>query len=158
MKDAQTLWMLDMQNTTAYLSIQQMLSGMAYAIWARNAYVGIWLPEEQGFLISRYKLSDQPYLFVEHHWDTGSTFFLGTAKPLRPIKICPLILPPNPAHPDAEQELRLCAWLDALETTHPPLPGWDSVNQRRQAGQKWHHRQEMQRQEKDKLLKAQKSS
>lgn len=134
MPDAQLLWMLDMRKSNAYLPIQQMVSGMAYAIWARNAFVGIWLPEEQGFLISRYKLSDQPYLFVERHWDTGNTFLLGTAKPLRPIEICPLILPANPRHPDAEQEARLCAWLDALEIANPPLPGWDSVNQRRQVG------------------------
>lgn len=43
-------------------SLQQ---GMAYAIWARNAYVGIWMPEEKGFLISRYKLSANPFLFIE---------------------------------------------------------------------------------------------
>lgn len=123
-------WYLGMRDSTDYLGIEQMQTGMAYSIWARNAYTGIWLPDRQGFLITRYKIHPKPYLFVEFHWDTGEPY--GTAKPLRPLEICPLPLPPISAYHDDEQNSPLCAWLDALEHSHPPLPGWDSLAERRQ--------------------------
>lgn len=127
-----------MQASADYLGIELMQARMAYAIWARNAYVGIWLPEAQGFLISRYKMHPTPFLFVEHHWDTGEPY--GTAKPLRSLEICPL--PPEAAYRDEGQNTVLCAWLDALEERHPPLPGWDSVGERRQGAVRWVQRQE----------------
>lgn len=138
-------WILHMQTSADYLGIEKMEAGMAYSIWARNAFVGIWLPAEQGFLISRYKLSPTPYLFVEYHWDTGEP--LGTVKPLRPLEICPLDLPPETAYHDDRENAALCGWLDDLETRCPPLPlpGWDPVKDRREAGMKWLRRQEMQR-------------
>lgn len=124
-------WFLHMQASTDYLGIEHLQAGMAYAIWARNAYVGIWLPEKQGFLISRYKASEMPYLFVEYHWDTGGPS--GTAKPLRPLESCPFPLLPQWACCDTGLDAQLCAWLDALEARHPPLSGWDSVGERRQS-------------------------
>ncbi len=133
-------WYLHMRNSTDYLGIEQMQAGMAYSIWARQAYVGIWIPEKQGFLLSRYKLRTTPYLFVEYHWDTGEPH--GTAKPLRALEICPLaLLPPGSSFPDKEQNDLLCAWLDALEERHPPLPGWDSVGERRRSVVQWLTRQ-----------------
>ncbi len=123
-------WYRRMQDSTDYLPIEQMQAGMAYSIWARNAYAGIWLPEEQGFLISRYKIHPTPYLFTEFHWDTGEPF--GTVKPLRPLEICPLPLPPRSVFHEEEHRVPLCAWLDALEARHPPLPGWDALGERRQ--------------------------
>jgi hypothetical protein len=127
-------WFLRMQDSADYLDISRMEAGMAYAIWARNAFVGIWLPEKQGFLISRYKMHTKPFLFVEYHWDTGEP--LGTAKALRPIEFCPLPLPPDASYHDEMQNAPLCAWLDALETRHPPCTGWDSVGERRRAAVK----------------------
>lgn len=124
------VWYLSMRGSTDYLGIEQMQAGMAYSIWARQAFTGIWLPERQGFLITRYKIHPKPYLFVEFHWDTGEPY--GTAKPLRPLEICPLPPPPMSAYHDEEQNAPLCAWLDALEQRHPPLPGWDSLSVRRQ--------------------------
>lgn len=56
-----------MQTSADYLGIEQMQPCMAYAIWARNAYVGVWLPDVQGLLIARYKLHPEPFLFVEYH-------------------------------------------------------------------------------------------
>ena len=139
-EDLRLNWFLHMRTNADYLSIALMQAGMAYAIWARNAYVGIWLPEAQGFLISRYKMDPTPFLFVEYHWDTGEP--CGTAKPLRALEICPLPLPPEAAYYDEGQNAVVCAWLDALEKCHPPLPGWDSVGQRRQGAARWAQRQE----------------
>ncbi len=129
-------WYQHMLRSTDYLGIEQMQAGMAYSIWARQAFTGIWLPERQGFLITRYKIHPLPYLFVEFHWDTGEPF--GTAKPLRPLEICPLPLPPWSAYSDEEQNAPLFAWLDALEQRHPPLPGWDCLGERREFTAKLH--------------------
>lgn len=120
-----------MQDSTDYMHIDSMLPGMAYTIWARNAHVGIWLPNEKGFLISRYKAQPTPFLSVEYHWDVGEP--LGTAKPLHPIESCPLPLPPDRAYDYDGRSSVLCTWLDALEECHPPVPGWDSVGDRRHA-------------------------
>ena len=116
-----------MQSSTDYLPISAMQNGIAYAICARNAYVGVWLPARKGFLISRYKFSATPYLFVEYHWDTGEPY--GTAKPLRAIESCPLPIV-DMDRPTREDGDALCAWLDALENAHPPIPGWESVAER----------------------------
>ena len=124
-------WHWRMKDSADYLRIEQMQAGMAYSIWARNAYTGIWLAEARGFLVSRYKIHPAPYLFVEFHWDTGEPF--GTVKPLRPLEICPLPLPPKSAYHDGAQNAPLCAWLDALEMRHPPLPGWDALGERRRS-------------------------
>lgn len=141
--DTRRNWLLHMQTSADYLGIEHMQEKTAYAIWARNAYVGIWLPEPQGFLISRYKMHPTPFLFVEYHWDTGEPF--GTAKPLHPLEICPLPPLPESAYLDEGQNALLCAWLDALEERHPPLSGWDSVRERRQSFARWMQRQEEQR-------------
>jgi hypothetical protein len=65
-----------------YIPMDQMKSGHLYKIGARNASFGIWLEEEKGFIISRFKFSDN-YLFVEYHWDTGAPH--GTAKPWKDL-------------------------------------------------------------------------
>lgn len=137
------VWYRQMQASTDYLGIKQMQPGMAYAIWARNAYVGVWLPDVQGFLIARYKLHPAPFLFMEYHWDIGEPF--GTAKPLRPLEVCPLPVPPEASYRDEMQNAALCGWLDDLETRHPPVPGWDSIGERRQTVAAWERRQVRQR-------------
>ncbi len=124
-------WVMSMYDNTDYLHLDSMLSGMAYAIWARNAYVGIWLPDEKGFLISRYKVHPTPFLSIELHWDVGEP--LGTAKPLHPLETCPLPLPLRSDYREENLNSALCNWLDTLEEHHPPLPGWNSVSSRRQS-------------------------
>jgi len=136
-------WYRDMQTSIDYLGIEHLQAGMAYVIWARNAYVGVWLPEKQGFLISRYKLHPTPLLFVEYHWDTGEP--LGTVKPLRSLEMCPFSVPPEAAYRDEKQNAALCSWLDDLETRYPPVPGWDSVNERRQTVASWERKRAKQR-------------
>lgn len=132
-------WCRKMEASTDYLCMENLQAGMAYAIWARNAYVGVWMPQHQGFLISRYKLSLKPFLFIEYHWDIGEP--PGTAKPLRPLACCPLVLPSQIADRDAEHNQELCAWLDALETRYPACPGLNTVEERRQAAASWQRRQ-----------------
>lgn len=142
-------WWGSMQTSTNYLRMEDLKPGMAYSIWARNAYVGVWVPEEQGFLISRYKCSPEPYLFIEYHWDTGEPY--GTVKPLRPLEICPLPLPPQSSYLDQNDNEDLCAWLDALETRHPPFAGWDTIKARRESGAIWIRKQEIKRRMKNAL-------
>lgn len=136
-------WLSAMKTSTDYIGIAQMQADMTYSIWARNAYVGIWLPGEQGFLISRYKLSSAPFLFVEYHWDAGEP--LGTAKPLHPLEKCPMQIPAKAEYRDEAQNVALCRWLDDLEIRHPPVPGWSSVDERRQASAASELRQAKQR-------------
>lgn len=141
--ESPTQWYRYMQNSADYIGIEDMQTGMAYAIWARNAYVGIWLPHSRGFLISRYKLSPTPYLFVEHHWDIGEPH--GTAKPLRQLGICPLPAELGTDDHNHLQRIALCQWLDNLETQHPPIPGWDSVGERRESAAGWANRMDRRR-------------
>lgn len=128
-------WLKQTQGSTEYLSISQLEDGMAYAIWARNAYVGVWLAKENGFLISRYKLNPEPFLFVELHWDLGEPY--GTAKPLRPLEKCPFTIPPSDDYYGGPASQALCNWLDDLEKLNSPVPGHDTVAARRSAGEKW---------------------
>lgn len=122
-------WIRKMQTSADYLPMDSLQAGMAYAIFARNAYVGIWIPEQSGFLISRYKVGPTPYLFVEYHWDTGEPH--GTAKPLRLLEACPFPLPNREHYRDEDANAAACVWLDELEARNPPMPGWDSVGDRR---------------------------
>ncbi len=69
-----------------YLSIPDLKKGYLYYIFARNSHLGIWLPESNGFLISRFKY-DRNYLFTEYHWDWNDRF--GTVKPLKEIEESP---------------------------------------------------------------------
>ncbi len=138
-------WFRKMEYSTDYLAMEALHSGMAYMIWARNAYVGIWMLAEQGFLISRYKMDTTPRLALELHWDNGEP--LGTAKPLHLLERCPMKLPEYSAKEVAGQEKQaLCTWLDALETKHPPYPGAETPAMRRDGAIRWQQRQTEKRQ------------
>lgn len=127
-----------MQSSTDYLRMDALCADMAYGIWARNAYVGIWMPADQGFLISRYKMGSKPTLSMEWHWDMGEP--LGTAKPLRLLERCPMKLPENFTALANQEEQAFCVWLDALETRYPLFPGLDTVESRRGAAIGWQKR------------------
>lgn len=128
-----------MESSTDYLPMDALCAGMAYQIWARNAYVGIWLPAVQGFLISRYKMGATPRLFVEWHWDVGKP--TGTVKPVCVLEPCPMELSERLTEPTAQESNDFCAWLDALETQYPLFPGVDTVAMRRDAALRWQQRQ-----------------
>lgn len=141
--DAVFDWYKTLEDSSNYLPIDQMQPGMAYAIWARNAYVGIWLPTAQGFIISRYKYSSSPFLFIEYHWDTSDS--LGTAKPLRSLESCPLFNLEKIEARDKKTCAVLCEWLDDLEIRYPPIPGYNTVDERRNAVKDWAVRQTIRR-------------
>jgi hypothetical protein len=72
-----------------YLTVDELKPGWLYRIRARNASLGIWTPEFDGFHISRYKFGSN-YLFVEIHWDLSESF--GTALPFEAIEPAPFKL------------------------------------------------------------------
>jgi hypothetical protein len=53
-----------------------------YLLKARNAAVGVWLPDEQAFLIARVK-AGCTFTTKEYHWAEGAPF--GTAIPLKAL-------------------------------------------------------------------------
>lgn len=76
--------------STKYLPVSELKSGGVYRLICRNAYHGIWLPQELGFLISRSKYGNI-YPFIEYHWDTNGVH--GTAKPFELIEMSPFEVP-----------------------------------------------------------------
>jgi len=68
-----------------YLKMDQLKAGYLYKVKARNASYGIWLPQRQGFIISRIKFGSN-FLFEEYHWDCEAW---ATVKPLEEIEKSP---------------------------------------------------------------------
>lgn len=69
-----------------YMKMEALNHGYLYEILARNAGYGIWNAENKGFVISRFKWSDN-YLFEEYHWDSSDVY--GTARPIKEIEKSP---------------------------------------------------------------------
>lgn len=69
-----------------WIPMENCRDGYLYRILARNADYGIYNEKHKGFLISRFKFSDN-YTFTEDHWDTGAPH--GTVKPLMEIGKAP---------------------------------------------------------------------
>jgi len=118
-----------------YLNINELKNGYSYKICARNAYVGIWVETEKAFMISRYKVGANSYLFNEYHWDTydEESFPLGTVKPLKLIEKCSLDL-------KHEDEQEIIKYLDKLEEDNPIIEGFNSLNDRRESAIKFENR------------------
>ena len=78
-----------------WIPIEQCKDGWLYHIAARNATLGIYRADKQGFKIRREKLG-RIYRFTEYHWSWqgGEILFgkkmLGTVKPLVEIEEAPL--------------------------------------------------------------------
>ena len=89
----------------AMIPLAQCQDGHLYIIAARNAYLGIFRAEFQGFVISRAKLGSST-LSIEDHVETGPPH--GTATPLEDL---------GPVDTDGA---RKSATLDFLNT-HPQL-------------------------------------
>ncbi len=126
--------MSQLNETKDYLKIDELVNGHAYKIYARNAFVGIWLAEELGFIISRYKVGDYPDPFVEYHWDTNDevNFPYGTAKPLALIEPAPFTI--KNAHELSEAEKnKLVDYLNRLERENPIIEGYNTWENRRNA-------------------------
>lgn len=65
-----------------WIPLEKCKDGYVYYIHARNAKVGIFNENDNGFIISRHKF-DKNFLFTEYHWDTGEPY--GTVKPIRKL-------------------------------------------------------------------------
>jgi len=78
------------EHINQWIPLEQCKDGWLYHIAARNATLGIYRADKQGFEIRREKL-ERIYRFVEYHWDWegGEILFgkkqLGTAKPIQEI-------------------------------------------------------------------------
>lgn len=73
-------------NSHDYLHESELDFECLYYINARNAHLGIWLPQKRGFIISRFKFKAN-YLFIEYHYDIGTPY--GTVKPFYKIEKTP---------------------------------------------------------------------
>jgi hypothetical protein len=113
-----------MENSTSYIKKELLKDGYSYKIYARNAYVGIWIKDENYFLISRYKVGKNPNIFREYHWDADE--YLGTAKPIELIEKAPFDLEGNYINND-----EILKYLDNLEINHPLIKGINTVEERK---------------------------
>lgn len=72
-----------------YISMDKCKDRHLYIISARNADIGVYIAEEKGFKISRYKFKSN-FIDIEYHWDIEPIELLpdpfpklkGTVKPL----------------------------------------------------------------------------
>ena len=119
-------FLLKMQGSTSYIKMEHLRDAHSYKIWARNAYVGICVTNDSGFIISRYKVGKNPYLFTEYHWDTGEPF--GTVKPLELIEKCPFKLKGD--YQDSERK-DILKYLDNLEENYPLVIGVNTLQERK---------------------------
>jgi hypothetical protein len=137
-----------MEKSTSYIKMELLQDGYSYKIWARNAYVGIWIKEENCFLISRYKVGKNPRLDREHHWDYcvdpevdwgegREKGLYGTAKPLKLIENSPFELKKSYQENEKKQILK---YLDDLEENNPVIKDYNSLQERKSAAIKFKKR------------------
>lgn len=119
-----------MRNGEDYLRIDELKDNHSYKIYARNAYVGIWIKNEKAFMISRYTASHHPHLFYEYHWDTGQP--LGTVKPLQLLEFNPFQIKKIDDYSNNEKD-DILNYLDKLEEDNPIIHGYNSLKQRKTA-------------------------
>ena len=117
-----------MQDSEDYLKIDGLKDKYSYKIYARNAYVGVWLKSKKSFMISRYKVGSNPDLFHECHWDIGTPF--GTVKPLELIELCPFQIKKESNYNKIERQ-ELLKYLDKLEENNPIINGYNSLQNRK---------------------------
>ena len=117
-----------MQESEDYLKMEQLKEGYSYKICARNAYVGVWIEDERGFLISRYKVGPNPSLAVEYHWDTWTPDEpFGTVKPIELIEKFPFELRAEYRNHDYDEKDLITEYLYELEENNPVVIGFNSV-------------------------------
>lgn len=118
-----------MEKSENYLRIEDLKDNHCYKIYARNAFVGVWMEKDRAFMISRYKVGPNPRLHHENHWDTSEQN--GTAKPLELIERCPFELKENyTEYTDIESD-EILKYLDNLEENNPIIKGYNSLQKRR---------------------------
>ena len=130
-----------MEDSEDYLKTEDLKNGYGYKIWARNAYVGVWIESKKGFLISRYKVGPAPRLFVEYHWDTWTEDNpTGTVKPLECIEKFPFELRGQYTDYNEDEEALILEYIDKLEEKNPIVDGFNSLQDRKMSAIKFGER------------------
>lgn len=123
-----------MQESDNYLKMKELKDGYGYKIWARNAFVGVWIESRKGFLISRYKVGPTPRLFVENHWDAWTPDDpTGTVKPLEIIERFPFELRSEYTDYSEHEKASILKYLDKLEEENPVVEGFNSLQDRKES-------------------------
>jgi hypothetical protein len=134
-KDDFLQFLRQMEESKDYLRMEDLKDNHSYKIYARNAYVGIWVESKKAFVISRYKVGPNPRLNYEYHWDTSEQF--GTAKPLELIEKYPFEIKDDY---DDYEEKEMLKYLDKLEENNPIINGDNSLQSRRTSAIKFEQR------------------
>ena len=110
---------IELWDSDEYIRMPDLKAGFTYLIVARNAHIGIWIPENRSFLISRFKFGDN-YLFEEYHWDTGEPH--GTVKPQCEIEKAPFELKIIKSNPipweESEKQKQIRLYLNQVSDTN----------------------------------------
>lgn len=127
-----------------YLKKSELEDGVLYAIFARNAFIGIWHQQEDAFLIARLKAGSW-HLDTETHWDDeyyhqGELANRGTAKPFWRIDKKPPAFYNSILQGDTHQVRRLISWLLRQEINHPLAPGFNRIQRKIAADRHWMER------------------
>ncbi len=123
------------KGSSDYLRMKELKNRHCYKIYARNAYVGVWVKSNKSFMISRYKVGATPYLFHEYHWDIGEP--LGTVKPIALIELFPFQIKNNYSE---MEEKEIMAYLDELEEKHSLINGSNTLQERKLAAMQFEKR------------------
>ncbi len=122
-----------------YLKIEILKNCFVYQIFARNAYIGVWIETEKSFMISRYKVGCNPYISFEYHWDAYiedifisgvEKQFKGTSKPLKLIEEFPFDLKEKYSVKETQIILN---YLNKTEENNPVVEGFNSLKDRKDA-------------------------
>ena len=119
-------FIMQIQDSTDYLGMVNLMDQHSYKIYARNAYAGVWVKSKNAFLISRFKVGPRPYISFEFHWDASEPY--GTVKPLELIEKCPFEVKQNYSDIEAEEILQ---YLEKLEENNPIIEGINSFQERK---------------------------
>jgi hypothetical protein len=137
---------IDIEDIENYIKMNDLKNNHSYQIYARNACVGIWVETRKAFLIARYKMGPNPFLFFETHWDYDNGLGYGTVKPVKQIELCPFEITENP-DTGTNKAQEILEYLYKLEIDNP-LSGRDSVQKRRASAIRWEQRFIAQRKQK----------
>ena len=160
-------YLKEMRDSNDYLKMDQLLDRHAYGLLPETLmWIGlcahflnyallhiiaemgtqprIWIKEERGFLISRYKLSPEPYLFMEYHYDIEPdhevNLHLGTAKPVSLIEKCLILIEKKDLEGRA-LNASLTQYLDDLEVSNPLVAGVDTLYDKKMGAVRWFNKQ-----------------
>ena len=122
----------EMQSSDKYIKRSHLKDGYVYQIYARNAYIGIWLESKNSFLIARHKSGSNPKLAFEDHWDDGNIVDVGlntgTVKPLKLLGESPFTLEDYKINAD-----EVISYLEGEEINNPVCDGYNTLEERKKS-------------------------